>query len=120
MLRREGLLPSVSNGLAFPVRSPNKPPRIAAIKQKGIIMKNRFVWVSALALAIGAISQVESKAAYTNSNGLVITYGISIATPSAACDVHFFSPSSSPTDHMDATRCRCFSTGDSAMCELLQ
>ena len=34
MLRREGLLPSVNGGLAFPVTYPDKPPRIAAINKK--------------------------------------------------------------------------------------
>src|ERR1039458_7673101 len=120
MLRREGLLPSVSNGLAFPVRSPNKPPLIAAIKQKGIIMNNRFVWASALALAIGAISQVESKAAYTNLNGTVITNGVILVTTRGAGDGHFFLQSSSTVDDMDDNRGSGYSPGDSAMCELLQ
>jgi hypothetical protein len=110
----------VSNGLAFPVRSPNKPPRIAAIKQKGIIMKNRFVWASALALAIGAISQVESKAAYTNLNGTVITNGVILVTTRGASDGHFFLQSSSTLDDMDDNRGPGYSPGDSAMCELLQ
>ena len=83
-------------------------------------MKNRFVWASALALAIGAISQVESNAAYTNSNGIVITNGTIIVTTRAAGDGHFFTQSSSPTDDMDDTRGPGFSPGDSAMCELLQ
>jgi hypothetical protein len=30
-------------------------------------MKNRFAWAGALALAIGAISQADTKAAYTNA-----------------------------------------------------
>ena len=58
-------------------------------------MKNRYLWAGALALAIGAISQVETKAAYTNQNGTVITNGTIIVTTRAANDGHFFLQSSS-------------------------
>src|SRR3954451_895298 len=83
-------------------------------------MSNRFVWPSALALAIGAISQVETKAAYTNSNGTVITNGTIIVTTRAVVDGHFFLQSSSTLDDMDDNRGSGYSPGDSAMCELLQ
>jgi hypothetical protein len=83
-------------------------------------MKNRSVWASALALAIGIISQVETKAAYTNINGTVITNGTIIVTTRAAGDGHFFLQSSSTTDDMDDNRGPGYSPGDSAMCELLQ
>ena len=119
MPRRKGLLPLVNRGLAGPVRYPNKPPLIAALEKKGIMMKNRFVWASALALAIGAISQVETKAAYTNMNGTVITNGTIIITTRAAGDGHFFLQSSSTTDDMDDNRGSGYSPGDAAMGELL-
>ncbi len=83
-------------------------------------MRTRFVWASALALAIEAISQVETKAAYTNSNGTVITNGTIIVTTRAGGDGHFFLQSSSTIDDMDDNRGPGFSPGDSAMCELLQ
>ncbi len=83
-------------------------------------MRNRFVWAGALALAIGAGSQVETKAAYTNLNGTVITNGTIIVTTRAANDGHFFSQSSSTIDDMDDNRGSGTSPGDVAMCELLQ
>jgi len=83
-------------------------------------MRKRFVSASALMLAIGAISQVETKAAYTNSNGTVITNGTIIVTTRAGNDGHFFLQSSSTIDDMDDNRGSGFSPGDSAMCELLQ
>lgn len=73
-----------------------------------------------MALAIGAISQVDVKAAYTNQNGVVITNGTIIVTTRAANDGHFFLESSSPIDDMDDPRGSGTSPGDVAMCELLQ
>src|ERR1039458_992990 len=119
MPRRDGLLPWVNVGWAGPVRYPNKPPLIAALEKKGIMMKNRFVWAGALALAIGVISQVETKAAYTNSNGTIITNGTIIITTRAAGDGHFFLQSSSTIDDMDDNRGPGYSPGDAAMGELL-
>ena len=59
MLRKEAVLPSVNEGLAFPIRFPtkNKPPLNAANKKKEkeqpmTYLKHRFVWAGALALAI--------------------------------------------------------------------
>ena len=83
-------------------------------------MKNRFVWAGALALAIGATSQVATHAAYTNSNGIVITNGTIIVTTRAAGDGHFYAQSSSTIDDMDDNRGSGCSPGDVAMCELLQ
>jgi hypothetical protein len=83
-------------------------------------MKNRFVWTSLLALAIGVASQIKTEAAYTNANGTVITNGTIIVTTRAAGDGHFFLQSSSPLDDMDDNRGSGYSPGDSAMCELLQ
>src|SRR6266481_5076094 len=83
-------------------------------------MKNQFAWAGSLALALGAISQFETKAAYTNSNGTVITNGTIIVTTRAAADGHFFQQSSSTIDDMDDNRGPGYSPGDSAMCELLQ
>jgi hypothetical protein len=95
-------------------------PLIAAIKQKVILMRNRYLWAGALALAIGALSQVEIKAAYTNQNGTIITNGTIIVTTRAANDGHFFTQSSSTVDDMDDNRGSGTSPGDVAMCELLQ
>jgi hypothetical protein len=105
----------------FPVRHPNKdnPPLTAAIEKKGVLMKNRFVLAGTLALAIGTISQVETKAAYTNSNGTIITNGTVIITTRAGGDGHFFLQSSSTLDDMDDNRGPGFSPGDAAMAELL-
>jgi hypothetical protein len=92
----------------------------AAIKEKGKLMRNRFVWAGALALGIGTLSQVATQAAYTNSNGTVITNGTIIVTTRAAGDGHFFTQSSSTIDDMDDNRGSGCSPGDVAMCELLQ
>ena len=83
-------------------------------------MKIQFAWASSLALAMAAIPQFETKAAYTNSNGTVITNGTIIVTTRAAGDGHFFLQSSSTIDDMDDNRGPGYSPGDSAMCELLQ
>lgn len=83
-------------------------------------MKNRYLWAGALALAIGTLSQVETKAAFTNQNGIVITNGTIIVTTRAANDGHFFLQSSSTIDDMDDNRGSGTSPGDVAMCELLQ
>src|ERR1035441_5420699 len=82
-------------------------------------MKHRFVWASGLVLIIGAATQVQSKAAYTNSNGTVITNGTILITTRAAGDGHFFLQSSSTTDDMDDNRGPGFSPGDAAMGDLL-
>jgi len=83
-------------------------------------MRNWLVRPVTLALAVGAISQVETKAAYTNLNGTIITNGTIIVTTRAAGDGHFFLQSSSTLDDMDDNRGSGYSPGDSAMCELLQ
>jgi hypothetical protein len=83
-------------------------------------MKNRFVWAGVLALAIGALSQVETRAVYTNLNGTIITNGTIIVTTRAAGDGHFFLQSSSTIDDMDDNQGPGCSPGDVAMCELLQ
>ena len=82
-------------------------------------MKHRFIWVGALALAIGAISQVATQAAYTNANGTIITNGVIIITTRAANDGHFYSQSSSSVVDLDDNRGPGYSPGDSAMGELL-
>ena len=82
-------------------------------------MKHRFIWVGALALAIGAISQVATQAAYTNANGTIITNGVIIITTRAANDGHFYSQSSSSVVDFDDNRGPGYSPGDSAMGELL-
>ena len=86
---------------------------------QGMDMKNPLVWAGALALAIGATSQVETKAAYTNANGTVITNGTIIISTRAAGDGHFFRQSSSTTDDMDDNRGPGYSPGDAAVGELL-
>ena len=84
-------------------------------------MKNRFVWASALALAIGAISQVETKAAYTNLDGTIITNGVIVITTRSAQDGWFHTESSSTLWDADDNRGPgVFTPGDAAMGELLQ
>ena len=83
-------------------------------------MKSRFAWAGALALAILAISQAETKAWYTNANGTIITNGVILVTTRGANDGHFFRQSSSTVDDMDDTRGSGTSPGDVAMCEVLQ
>ncbi len=83
-------------------------------------MKNRIVWTGALALLFGALSQVDTRAAFTNSSGVVITNGTIIVTTRAAGDGHFFLQSSSTICDMDDNRGSGCSPGDVAMCELLQ
>jgi hypothetical protein len=83
-------------------------------------MKNRYLWAGALALAIGAISQMETKAQWTNLNGTVITNGAILVTTRAANDGWFFQQSSSTVDDMDDNRGSGTSPGDVAMCELLE
>jgi hypothetical protein len=95
-------------------------PAAERSKPTGNYMKNQFVWAGALALAIGAASQVATYAAYTNANGTVITNGTIIVTTRAANDGHFFLQSSSSIDDMDDNRGSGTSPGDVAMCELLQ
>jgi formylglycine-generating enzyme required for sulfatase activity len=82
-------------------------------------MKNQFAWASALALVIGVASQVETKAAYTNANGTIITNGTIIITTRAANDGHFFRQSSSTIDDMDDNRGPGCTPGDVAMGEWL-
>jgi len=82
-------------------------------------MKNQFAWASALVLAIGAALQVETKAAYTNANGTIITNGTIIITTDAAGDGHFFLQSSSTIDDMDDNRGPGYAPGDAAMGELV-
>jgi len=86
---------------------------------KDSTMKNRFLWAGSLGLAIAAGSVVETRAAYTNANGTIITNGTVLITTRAANDGHFYLQSSSSIDDMDDTRGPGFSPGDSAMAELL-
>ncbi len=84
-------------------------------------MKNQFVWVSALALAVTATSQIETHAAYTNSDGVIITNGVVIITTRTAIDAFWRQQSSSTLwDADDAKGPGDFSPGDAAMGELLQ
>ncbi len=84
-------------------------------------MKNRFVWVGALALGVGAVSQVQTKAAHTNSNGTIITNGTIIVTTRSGGDGWYYKQGSSlSTYDMGDSRGPGCSPGDVAMCELLQ
>lgn len=83
-------------------------------------MKNHSLSAGFFVLALGAIIPSQMNAAYTNSNGTIITNGTIIVTTRAAGDGHFFLQSSSTIDDMDDNRGPGFSPGDSAMCELLQ
>jgi len=52
-------------------------------------MINRFLMASVFTLAFATISQVETQAAYTNSNGPVITNGTIIVTTRAGNEWSF-------------------------------
>jgi len=82
-------------------------------------MKSRFSRSGGLALALAAMAQVGANAAYTNSNGTIITNGTIIVTTRAAGDGHFFLQSSSTIDDMDDNRGPGFSPGDAMMASLL-
>ena len=82
-------------------------------------MKRQFILSGALALAVGAASQVEIRAAYTNANGTVIANGTIIITTRAAGDGCFFRQSSSSTFDVDDSRGPGCTPGDIAMGELL-
>lgn len=84
-------------------------------------MKHRFVWASALALAVTLSSQIETRAAYTNSDGLVISNGVVFVTTRSASDAWFRTQSSSTVwDTDDPRGPGDYSPGDAKMCELLQ
>lgn len=84
-------------------------------------MKHRFVWASALALAVTLTSQIETRAAYTNSDGLVISNGVIFVTTRSASDAWFRTQSSSTVwDTDDPRGPGGYSPGDALMCEVLQ
>ncbi|HWV98812.1 MAG TPA: hypothetical protein VNZ64_03865 [Candidatus Acidoferrum sp.] len=83
-------------------------------------MKNMSAWAGALALAVVAFSQMETKGAYTNSDGLIITNGVVLITTRTAVDAFWRQQSSSSIwDADDAKGPGSFSPGDAAMGELL-
>jgi hypothetical protein len=83
-------------------------------------MRNRFVWAGALALAIGVVSPVETKAAITNLDGIIITNGVIIITTRTAVDAFWRQQSSSQLwDGDDPAGPGVVSPGDAAMGELL-
>jgi hypothetical protein len=84
-------------------------------------MKNRYLWAGALALAIGVTSELETKAAYTNLDGTIITNGVVLITTRSAQDGWFHTESSSSIWDADDNRGPgAFTPGDAAMAELLQ
>ena len=85
-------------------------------------MKNRFVWVGAVALAVMVNSQTEAKAAFTNINGIVVSNGVVFITTRSASDAWFRTQSSgtaNPWDGEDVRGPGFFSPGDVKMCEVL-
>jgi hypothetical protein len=84
-------------------------------------MKNRFVWGSAVALAVTLTSQMETKATnFTNINGVVITNGVIFVTTRSGSDGWFHTQSSSTVWDADDPRGPGFySPGDVKMCEIL-
>ena len=83
-------------------------------------MKNMSAWAGALALAVFAWSQTDTKAAYTNSDGIVITNAVVLITTRTAVDAFWRQQSSSPLwDADDAKGPGVISPGDAAMGELL-
>ncbi len=82
-------------------------------------MKSRVVWALALVLAI--MSGFETQAAYTNSDGIIITNGVVVITTRTAIDAFWRQQSSSSTwDGDDAAGPGEFSPGDAQMGELLE
>jgi hypothetical protein len=89
--------------------------------QKGLFMKSRFAWASALALAVLVIPQTETKAAYTNLDGIIITNGVIVMTTRSGQDAFWRQQSSSGLWDADDNRDPGdFTPGDAAMAELLQ
>jgi hypothetical protein len=83
-------------------------------------MKHRLVWASALALAVIATSQTESKAAYTNSDGILITNGVIVISTRTASDALYRRISSSSLYDADDFKGPGVAVpGDSAMAALL-
>src|ERR1035437_4202430 len=83
-------------------------------------MRNRFVWAGALALAIAVVAQVETKAAITNLDGIIITNGVIIITTRTGDDAFWRQQSSSSLwDGDDPAGPGVFSSGDAAMGGLL-
>lgn len=83
-------------------------------------MKHMSAWAGALALAVFAWSQTDTKAAYTNSDGIVISNGVVLITTRTAVDAFWRQQSSSTLwDADDAKGPGVTSPGDAAMGELL-
>ena len=83
-------------------------------------MKHMSPWAGVLALAVFGLLQSETKAAYTNSDGIVITNGVVLITTRTAVDAFWRQQSSSSLwDADDAKGPGSISPGDAAMGELL-
>lgn len=112
-----GLQP-IPTGLAL---IENLNPPLYAAKPQINPMKHRFAWASAVALAITVISPIETRAAYTNSDGLIISNGVVFVTTRSASDGWFRTQSSSTVwDTDDPRGPGGYSPGDVKMCEMLQ
>ncbi len=96
-------------------------PAVESGKTKGKSMKNRFVWGSAVALAVTLTSQMQTKATnFTNINEVVITNGVIFVTTRSGSDGWFRTQSSSTVWDADDPRGPGFySPGDAKMCEAL-
>jgi hypothetical protein len=76
-------------------------------------MRSRFAWASAAALAFTLTSPIETKAAYTNLDGIVITNGVILMTTRSASDDWWHRNSGSGLyDGDDAKGPGSFSPGD--------
>jgi hypothetical protein len=83
-------------------------------------MRSRFAWAGAAALAVTFTSQIETRAAYTNLDGLVITNGTIIITTRSANDDYWHTASSSSIWDAGDNRGPGNTPGDCEMAALLQ
>jgi hypothetical protein len=84
-------------------------------------MRNRFALASTFALAITLLGSADSQAAYTNSDGIIITNGVVLITTRTAIDAFWRQQSTSSLwDADDAPGPGTFSPGDAQMGELLE
>src|SRR5256885_2042199 len=97
-----------------------RKPAAERSKPKGTAMKNRSVWAGAVALAVTLTSQLDTRAEFTNWEGIVITNGVIVITTRSAQDAFWRQQSTSGLWDADDNRGPgVFSPGDAEMGNLL-
>jgi len=110
--RHQGVSLPFAKGSAVAVKNHQQPPLLAAIEKKDKLMKNRFLWASAVALAATVGFQVQT---------LGLTNGFIVITSRTAADALYRQISSSTLyDSDDFKGPGVVSPGDVAMATLLQ